>query len=66
MTLFAGLQQVVDIEGRLAEEFVAALGTEGDKAALNGADAGGGDVAVLDLVGFRFRADVLEHGLQVF
>ena len=42
-----GLQQVVEVERGFAEEFVAALLLECEETALDGADAGGGDVAVL-------------------
>ena len=44
------LQQVVDVERGFAEELVAALLLERDQTALDRADAGGGDVAVLGLV----------------
>ena len=61
-----GLHPVVEIESRLAEEFFSALLLNGEKSALNGTDAGSGDVSVLSLEFFGVLADVLQHGLDVF
>ncbi len=66
MAVLVGLQQVVDVERGLAKEFVAALLLERDQIALDGADAGRRDVAVLRSVLRRVIADVLQHGAQVF
>ena len=60
-----GLHEVGDVEHRLAEELVAALLLELQQAALDGADAGGADVAVLGGELARVLADVLQHGAQV-
>ena len=56
---------VVDVETRLAEELVAALVLKGEERALDRADAGGGDVAVLGGELGAVVADVLEHRAQV-
>ena len=56
---------VTDIKLRLAEEQLAALALEGEQRALNGADAGGGDVAVGRGELGAVIADVLEHGAQI-
>ncbi len=61
-----GVEEVGDVEGGLAEEEFATLAGELDEAALDGADGGGGDVAVLLLEGGGVFADVLEGGLEVF
>ena len=65
MALRIGLQQIVEIQSRFAEKFLRALLLEGEQSALNRADAGGGDVAVLRLKILGVIADVLQHGLQV-
>src|SRR5580692_5336748 len=61
-----GLHPIVEIESGLAEEFLASLLLNRDQAALDGADAGGGDVSVLRLKIFGVIANVLQHGLQIF
>ena len=61
-----GLQQVVEIECGLAKKLVAALLLQCGQSALNGADAGGRNVAILGLKVFGRIADVLQHGLQIF
>jgi hypothetical protein len=60
-----GLHEVGDVEHGLAEELVAALLLDLQQAALDGADGGGADVAVLggELAGVV--AHVLQHGAQV-
>jgi hypothetical protein len=67
MTPFAvnGLHEVADVEHGLAEELVAALAFDLQQPALDGAHAGGADVAVLggELAGVV--AHVLQHGAQV-
>ena len=63
--LFVGLHQVGDVERRLAEEMVAALFIDADQPALDCADAGGGDVAVLGGELLRVVADMLDHRPQV-
>jgi len=55
-----GLEQIVEVERRLAEELVAALLLEREQAALDGADAGGRDVAVRRFELLRVRADVVQ------
>ena len=54
------LHQVVDVEHRLAEEDVAALLFQRQQAALDGADRGGGDVAVFGGEILGVVADVLD------
>ncbi len=66
ITLGIGLQQVIQVERRLPQELVRPLLLERQQAALHGAHAGGGDVAVLGLKLFGMRAHVLQHRLQVF
>ena len=61
-----GLQQVVKVERGLAKKLVATLLLQSGQAALNGADAGRRDVAILRLIILGRIADVLQHGLQVF
>src|SRR5580692_10548358 len=61
-----GLHPIVEIESGLAEEFFAALLLNRHQTALDGADAGGGDISVLRLKIFGVIADVLQHGLQIF
>ena len=61
----SGLQQVGDIERRLAEEFVGALVFQHQQLALDRANAGGRDIAVALLqVGGVFR-DIAENGAQI-
>ena len=60
-----GAHPVVDIQLRLSKEALAALFLEGQERALDGADAGGGDVAVH---GGKLRpvlAHELQHGPQI-
>src|SRR5579862_1359482 len=61
-----GLHPIVEIESGLAEEFLTSLLLNRDQAALDGADAGGGDISVLRLKIFGVIANVLQHGLQIF
>jgi len=60
------LHQVIEIESRLSQKLVSALLLQGKQPALDGADAGSGNVAVLRLELFGIVAHVLQHGLQVF
>src|SRR4029078_6828866 len=60
-----GLQQVVDVEHRLADELVGGLLLQRQYSPLDRADAGGGNIAVLGLKIARVVADVLEQGAQV-
>ena len=60
-----GLQQIVDVEHRLAEERVAALLLDLEQRALDRADRRGGDVAVLGRELSRVVADELQHRAQV-
>jgi hypothetical protein len=57
--------KVVDVQHRLAEELVAALGLDLQQPALDGAHAGGADVAVLGGELGCVLAHVLQHGAQV-
>ena len=59
------LQEVVDIEGRLAEELVGALALQAEEGALDGADRSGGDIAVLGGIFRGILADEIQHGPQV-
>ena len=61
----AGLQQVVDVEHRLAEELVGALLLEREQAALDRADRRRRHVAVVGLELLRVVADVLQQRAQV-
>jgi hypothetical protein len=60
-----GLQEVGDVQHRLAEEAVAALRFDLHQAALDRADAGRADVAVFGRELARVLADVLQHRAQV-
>ena len=60
-----GLEEVGDVEHRLAEEAVAALRADLHQAALDRADARRADVAVLGLELGGVVADVLQHRPQV-
>ena len=60
-----GLHQVVQVERRFAEELVAALGFQREQVALDGPDAGGGDVAVPAPEGRGVLADMAQHRAQV-
>ncbi|EWS53394.1 hypothetical protein X551_03818 [Methylibium sp. T29] len=60
-----GLHEVTDVEHRLAEELVAALFLDLHQAALDGAHAGGADVAVFGLELLGVVAHVLQHRAQV-
>src|SRR6185295_7517630 len=60
-----GLQQVVDVEHRLADELVGALLLQRQYSPLDRADAGCGNIAVLGLKIARVVADVLEQGAKV-
>ncbi len=61
-----GLHHVLDVEHGFAKEAVASLGFDLQQAALDGAHAGGADVAVLGGELFGVVAHVLQHGAQVF
>ena len=61
-----GLHEIGNIEHGLAKKAVAALRLDLHQAALNSADAGGADVAVLSGVAGGVVAHVLAHGAQVF
>ncbi len=60
-----GLHQVFDVEHGLAEELVAAFALDLQQAALDGAHAGGADVAVFGGELLGVVAHMLEHGAQV-
>ena len=60
-----GLEEVVDVEHRLADEFFGALLLEGEQSALDRADRSGGNVAVVRLELLRVVADVLQRRAQV-
>ena len=62
----AGTHPVTDIELRLAEELFPALFFKGKKRALNGADAGGGDIAVHGGELGAVVPDKLKHRAKVF
>src|SRR5207249_3638986 len=57
--------EIGDVEHRLAEELRPALALEREEAPLDGADRGGGDVAVLRLELRGVVADMLQHRAQV-
>ena len=59
------LHEVLDVEHRLAEELLAALGLDLQQATLDDADAGGADVAVLGGEAAGVVADMLQHCAQV-
>ena len=59
------LQEVVDVERRLAEKLVAAFLGEGDQPALDSSNTGGRNVAIFRLQCLGLLANVLQHGLQV-
>ena len=59
------MHPVHDVQLRLAEELLAALVLEGKQGALDGADAGGGDVAVLHGELRAVLTHELEHGAQI-
>src|SRR5207247_313666 len=63
--LAVGLQQVVDVEHRLAEELIAALLLNLQQPPLNRADRRRRDVAVLGRELTRVVADKLQHGPQI-
>ena len=63
--VFVGVHPIHDVELRLAEELLAALGLKGQQRALDGADARGGDVAVLHGELGPVLAHELQHGAQV-
>ena len=60
-----GLQQVVDVQHRLAEELVGALLLEREQPALDGADRGRRHIAVVGLEFLRVVPDMLEQRAQV-
>jgi hypothetical protein len=62
----AGLDQVFDVQHRLAEELVAALLLEREETALDRANGRGRYVAVVGLKLLRVVADVLQQRAQVF
>ena len=57
--LGVGLEEVIEVQGRLGKEAVGALGFKLQQGALDGADARGGDVAVLGGEGGGVLADIL-------
>ena len=59
------LQEVVNVEGRLAEELVAALALQMEQGALDGADGRGGDVPVLGGVFSGVLAHEVKHRPEV-
>jgi len=61
-----GLEQIVEVEGGFSEILVRTLLFQHEEIALDGADAGGGDVAILrrELPGVFPR--VLRQGAEVF
>ena len=61
-----GLHEVGDVQHRLAEELFAALLIDQEQATLDGADAGGADIAVFSGELTGVFADELQHGAQVF
>jgi len=63
--LAVGLDQVFEVERRLAEERVRALLLQGQETPLDGADAGGRDIPVLGLEAGGVLAHVLQHGAQI-
>ena len=63
--VYIGGHPVADVQLRLTEEHLAALLLKGEQGALNGADAGGGDIAVLHGELRPVLAHELEHGAQV-
>ena len=63
--VYVGGHPVADVQLRLAEEELTALLLEGEQGALDSADAGGGDVAVLHGELSPVLAHELEHGAQV-
>ena len=63
--LGVGLHEVEEVERGLAEELLPALLLEREQRALDGADGGGGDVAVGGADLGRVVGDVLEDGAQV-
>ena len=65
MAVAVRLDEVDQIERGLAEELVAALLLQSQHAALDGADACGGDVAVLGRELLGVLADVGQHRTQV-
>ena len=59
------LKEVVDVEGRLAEELVRTLAFQGEEGALDGADGHRGDHAVLDGEFRGVLAHEVEHRAEV-
>jgi hypothetical protein len=57
--------QIVEVEGRLAEERLRPLLLEREEVPLDGADAGLGDVPVLRLERLRVFPHELDHGPQI-
>jgi hypothetical protein len=66
VSLAVGLEEVVEVQGGFREETIAALLFEGHETALDGADAGGGDVSVAGGEGGGVFGDVGEQGSEVF
>jgi hypothetical protein len=64
-TLGVGLHEVVEVQGRFPEKGFGALALQFQEAALDGANAGGGDVAVLGLELRGMIAHELQHGPQI-
>ncbi len=61
-----GLDEVVEVERGFAEEFRPALLIELEQSALDGADAGGADIAVFDGELRGVLGDEFQHLAQVF
>ena len=60
------MEQVVEVQRRVTEELVRALIVEREQIALDGADAGGGNIAILRGELRGVVADVLQHGAEIF
>ena len=60
------MQPVLQIKLRLAEKHIAALAFQLQQLALNGADTGGRNVAVLGAVFLGVLSHILQHAAQVF
>ncbi len=60
------MQEVRDVEHRLAEKLVAALFLDLQQPALDRTDAGGADIAVFRSELIARIADELQHGAQIF
>src|SRR5580698_606610 len=61
-----GLQHILEVQGRLAEEFLPTFLSQCHQPALDRADAGGGDISILRLELLGMLAYVLQGRLEVF